>query len=256
MSSKKKEKKPKLLKKAKPVGSSKALEAAKARIRESAKAAGAVSTRKAVKQTTARVVKVDVIAEIPLSDKEKVKRGEIACVKLNERDRLVLERKDVANKYAATIRALDSEAKKLLDEFETGFEKKAVSATEHKDFKRGVVEYRFNGKVVKSREMTFADRQEELPLGASVHPIRAQKGEAHTARVQKQLELGSPEAKACASGAAKMPRGERQALSLAERTNEEADARGLAESRKDIAESIREQTNGKTAHSSVDGPTT
>lgn len=206
--------------------------------------------------------RVEIEVEIGLSDKEKVKRGEEACRLMNERDGLVLERKSVSDRYAARIKSLDSDAKRLLEEFKTGREKTTVNALEKKNYPKSVVEYVFKGKVVKTREMTFADRQSELPLKEKPLTPELKKAADFAAKsVAADLAAKSASAaakpnedKACVTVPGKLPpRGERQALTPAGQAINDAIEK---KSKEDIGSVIAAETGRKTKTSSVDGART
>ncbi len=101
---------------------------------------------------------------LPLSDKSKVERGELAHQKLADVDRLEAEKAKVAKEYKEEIGACRTEARKLLDEFSSGQEKREVMVTEVRNFGRNIVEYWYHGRLVETRELTLADKQDELPL--------------------------------------------------------------------------------------------
>jgi hypothetical protein len=137
--------------------------------------------------------RMEIEAELPLTNAEKVKRGEEACLLFAERDRLMLERKEVMNEFAARIKSSDARGTSLLKEFETGREVRKVTAIEHKNFDRGVIEYWYNGEKIKERDMEASDRQEDLPLkGGKVENPPVVNAE------QKTLPL--TEDKACVTG--------------------------------------------------------
>lgn len=165
--------------------------------------------------------RVEVEVNLPLSAQEKVRRGEKALCLMRERDHAELERKEMSDRYKARIKGLDGMAKKLLEEFETSTELKMVTAIEKRNFATGKMEYHYKGKVIKTRELTFADRQDELPLKA--------KKKADTLTEEQQR------GKACAAPSSKKhPEPE---------TKEDSD----------LQDAIKSATSRKTAHSSVDG---
>lgn len=156
---------------------------------------------------------VDIEVQLPISAIEARKRGEMAGEKLEEADKLEIERKSVSAQFLARIKSLNAQARTLLKEARGEFETKTVKAHERRNFKTKKVEFWFKGKLVKSREMTFADHQEELPL----------KAKAWRKREVGSDSVGGPS------------RGVKQPID------------------DDVAGAIRQQTNAKTAHSSVDG---
>lgn len=171
-------------------------------------------TRKTKKTTTGKRVEIEV--NLPLTANEKVRRGERALQMLDEKDGLEIERKQVADKYKARIKGLEVTAKKLLQEFQTSTELRTITAIERRNFTTNRVEYMFRGKIIKTRELTFADRQDELPLknGKTLTP-----------------KIGTD--KSCAATPGK--KGQRQAIDP------------------DIANTIRSETSRTTKHSAVDG---
>lgn len=158
---------------------------------KAAKSPKAKKEKKAPAKVKGRRVEIEV--EVGLSDREKVKRGERACELLKQRDALILERKSVADEYKSRIVGVDGEAKKLLNEFTTGREKKTVNALEVKNFAKQTVEHHFQGKCVASRPMTIADRQTELPLGEPPAPAPV----ARAARQSAPAAQAPGEDKAC-----------------------------------------------------------
>lgn len=181
------------------------------------------------KQQKAPERRVEVQVHLPITQAEQLARSKRANQLLKQKDRLELERKDVAKQYRDRISSLVTEAQKLLEEAETEMELKTVKAVERRNFNTNRVEYWFKGKLVKTRDLTIADRQEEMNFQA---PKKTKE--------QKAQE----NAKACAPGAARKPsRGQRQPTVT-------VTAQAKAE---DIANAIREQTSRKTANSAVDG---
>jgi hypothetical protein len=153
--------KKKSTKKSKPA---KTLGASAAKRPAKAKAPAAKQAKPKATPAKEKAKKVEIEVELPLSDKEKVKRGQLACQLLNEKAEIEIEKKKANDHFKEEMAALGSRAHKLLREFETGREKRTVSATEVRNFARNVVEYSYQGKVVKTRPMAEADRQDELPL--------------------------------------------------------------------------------------------
>ncbi len=172
------------------------------------------------KKLKAEPKRVDIDVHLPLSAAEQKNRIDRALNLLNDAERLELEKKEVANKYAVRIKGMKVMSKRLMEEYQTGTELKTISAIEKRNFATNRVEYVFKGKVVKSRELTFADRQEELPIKTA----------------KSKLTKAEAEAKACAATPGKkLPRGQKQPIDT------------------DIADAIKQQTNRKTAHTATDG---
>lgn len=182
---------------------------------------------------------VEIEAKLPLTNEEKVKRGEIACGKMVERDSLILERKSVANEYKARIDALTSEATKLLLEFREGREIRKVKAREFRNFSKSQVEYFYKGVVIHSRTMTLADRQDDLPLKDKNAPL-------------PQVSAVADEVAAAKAGA-KTAKVIRIAAAATRDTVAEAHQKDEDAKRADIAGVIADETNKKSKWSSVDG---
>jgi hypothetical protein len=225
-----------------------------------------VQQKKPATELKAKGPKVEIEVELPLSDKEKVKRGQLACQLLNEKADIELEKKKANDRFKEEMNALGSRAHKLLREFETGREKRKVSATEIRNFAKNVVEYSYQGKIVQVRAMTAEDRQEQLPLkekkttaqkatavqkpaavassGPTPEAAQAPTPPAGDPSLQPQLPLTAPlgeiSGKVCAAPAGK--------------PNPKAPSETeVAIADEDIAATMRAETSRRTKLSAVDG---
>jgi hypothetical protein len=207
------------------------------------------------KTETAAFKMVEIEAKLPLTDSEKVKRGEIACEKLQARDGLILERKTVANEYKARIDALTSEATKLLLEFREGREIRKVKAKEIRNFAKSQVEYVYKGQVIHCRSMTLADRQDDLPLkdknaplpqvSALAGEVAAAKAETKSAKVYRigaKAETTDGKTETSPAGAIA---GKWDPVAAAHQKDEDAKSA-------DIQSVIKDETGKKTKRSSLD----
>jgi hypothetical protein len=201
---------------------------------------------------------VEIEAKLPLTDRAKVERGEIAAKKLQERDRLVLERKSVASEYKARIDALTSEATKLLLEFTEGRELRTVKAREIRNFVRNLVEYHYKGEMIHSRPMTLADRQDELPLKEKDLPkvsavVPKDESQEKAPESEKPAAVIRHEDLHPAVGASvhpiSQPLPKHDPVAEAHAADENA-------RRADIAGTIQEQTNPRSAWTQTDGART
>ena len=117
-------------------------------------------------EASGRLVEIDL--KLPLTDAEARKRSKLAWEKRQEKEKLILERKDVANRYKARIDALTAEESKLLEESSEGLETRTVKATEVKNHDSGMMQYFYKGELRLQRPMNLAEKQQdELPLKQS-----------------------------------------------------------------------------------------
>ncbi|MGZ3687334.1 MAG: hypothetical protein ACXWPM_06780 [Bdellovibrionota bacterium] len=185
---------------------------------------------------------VEIEAKLPLTDAAARERGNIACQKLEERDKLILERKKVADEYAARISALQSEAKKLLLEFREARELRTVKAREIRNFEKGQVEYHYKGEIIHSRTMTLADRQDDLPLKESKNaPL------PKVSVLTDSADLRPTELKPAGATVTTLKRGPKYDPVA------EAHALGEATQRADVAAVIQEETSARGKWNSIDG---
>jgi hypothetical protein len=180
---------------------------------------------------------VEIEAKLPLTDRAKVERGEVAAAKLQERDKLVLQRKDVANQYKAKIDALTSEATKLLLEFSEGREVRTVKAREIRNFAKNEVEYLYKGQVIYSRALTLADRQDELPIKDKTAPLPK----------VSAVDPSQKESSAIPAGATVTPI-KRDAAPATNKRSSDSD--------NDLSSVIKEETSVRSKWSAVDGAKT
>lgn len=207
-------------------------------------------TAKAQKKSAAKVKqpkgkKVEIEMELPLSDKEKVKRGEQAFALMEQQTTLEAEFTKVKKAWKEDINSCATKARKLLEEFGTGRELKKIEVTEVVNFDRKMVEYWRGGKIVQEKKM------DDVVKESRPKPTPPKGDAGDDDGKQPALPLGDEglkasvaelAGKACATPAGKKTRGQKQPLTDAE---EERD--------QEILESIREDTNRKTKTSSVDG---
>jgi hypothetical protein len=209
-------------------------------------------------QPEGRLVEIEV--KLPLTDKAKVERGQIACEKLKERDSLIIERKSVANEYKARIDALTSEATKLLLEFQEGREVRPVRAREVKNHARGMMEFYYKGEKVFERPLVLAEKQQpDLPISGGAPPeamIPKVPGvDASPALVEEDDEEESdvrpPELKHTID-----PPRKRALKSVPAPTHDpvaDAHAADAQAKREDVASVIKDETSVRNKWSSVDG---
>jgi hypothetical protein len=206
----------------------KKLKKSKAKSKPNSKAKKADHAPKKKKKAAAPAGKlVEIEARLPITDHDARLRGKVAYEKMQERDKLILERKTVASGYKATIDALTSEATKLLKECNEGTELRAVKAREVKDFDQEEVRYLYQGEVIHVRPMTLADKQQDLPLKESKDaPL------PKVSAVEKHPSESQP--------------------AKAEDLEEEDE--GSGDARADVADVIKQETRANSKWSAVDGP--
>ena len=187
---------------------------------------------------TGKLVEID--AKLPITDAMCRERGKQAYMKLHERDNLILERKSVAADYKARIDALTSELTKLLMEFNDGIEVRTVRAREVRNFKDRTVDYIYQGKVIHSRAMTLADRQDDLPFKDKNAPIPKVDGVTSETKPAKDAHAGAKVIRIADSATKHDP--------VAAAHQKDADAK-----RADIASVIQSETSAKSKWSAVDG---
>ena len=213
----------------------------------------AVEKKKGAAPKPGRLVEVE--AKLPLTDKAKVERGELACQKMVECDGLILERKTVANEYKARVDALTSEATKLLLEFREGREIRTVKAHEIKNFERNTVEYLYKDVVIHQRPMTLADRQDELPIKEKNAPLPRVSALADDDKdVRPPALKGEMEPELCHTMGNVTSLKSKKISAKLKKHDPVAEAHAVDSDaeREELAKSIQEDTSKRSAWSSVD----
>ena len=220
------------------------------------KSKAAPSRAKAKTEASGRLVEIDL--KLPLTDAEARKRSKLAWEKRQEKEKLILERKDVANRYKARIDALTAEESKLLEESSEGLETRTVKATEVKNHDSGMMQYFYKGELRLQRPMNLAEKQQdELPLKqpktAPVPKVSAEAAEdeedvrPRELRKEEMLEEGELPA---GSKVTRAPRlhspSQPDPIAAVHEADEQA-------KREDVADVIQQETSARSKWSMTDG---
>lgn len=127
----------------------------------------AVAKEKKVKLKNPKGEKIRTIVSFKLTDEEKAKKAEIAAHASSEHADLVIKKKAEVEKFNAKIKTASAQVTKLLLEINNGFEEREAECIEVKNFEGNEVEYWLDGVIVKRRELTENDRQEKFQLDAA-----------------------------------------------------------------------------------------
>lgn len=223
-----------------------------------------VLKKKAVEQKPGRLVEIDL--KLPLTDSEARQRSKLAWEKSQERDKLILERKDVANRYKARIDALTAETTTLLEESSEGLEVRSVKAREIKNHDRGMMEFWYKDELRHQRPMTLQEKQQDdLPLKESkAAPIPKasatieEDDEDIRPRELKQGEMlteGETPVVLNHSAASITALAKRRIAKAAAKLDPVAEAHAVDEQarREDVASVIKSETSARSKWSATDG---
>lgn len=216
------------------------------------KKSGAKKPKKKVMAAAAPVGKlVEIDVKLPLTDAEARIRSKMAWEKRQEKDKLVLERKDIANRYKARIDSLSAEESTLLEESSEGLEVRTVKAREIKNHGRQMMEYHYKGDIVFQRPMTLAEKQQdELPMDPpasaplpKVSAVAAKSDEVDVRPTELKHTMEAPKKKPVLRP---LPTPSNDPVAAAHAVDEQAQ-------REDVASVIRSETSARDKWSATDG---
>ena len=147
----------------------------------------AKTTKKTAKEVKGKFIKRTL--NLPLSKEEVSKKAHEAAKYSQEVNKYEAIRKEQSDKYKAIIDANSAKMHQNLNDISTGTSKREVSCEEIKDFDKKTVSYRYQGKIVETRQLTEEDKQ--LEFGAAKSKARKwQNANKALATTEKDFKKG------------------------------------------------------------------